>query len=65
MSTKYNFLSLKEPSDEQLNLLMKAVLKDVINRSAQAQKKFEKLQEKQIIEAKERFRNRPLVDEQK
>ena len=65
MSTKYNFLSLKEPSDEQLNLLMKAVLKDVINRSAQAQKKFEKLQEKQIIEAKERFRNRQLVDEQK
>lgn len=65
MSTKYNFLSLKEPSDEQLNLLMKAVLKDVVNRSAQAQKKFEKLQEKQIIEAKERFRNRQLVDEQK
>lgn len=65
MSTKYNFLSDKEPSDEQLTLLMKDVLKDVKTRSAKAQKKFDELQEKQIIEAKERFRNRQFVNEQK
>lgn len=65
MSTKYNFLSDKEPSDEQLTLLMKDVLKDVKTRSAKAQKKFDELQEEQIIEAKERFRNRQFVNEQK
>jgi hypothetical protein len=65
MATTYNLLSDKEPSDEQLNQLMKAVLNDVKIRSAHAQKKFDELQKKQIIEAKERFRNRQFVNEQK
>lgn len=65
MSSNYTFLSDKEPSDEQLNLLMKAVLNDVKIRSTNAQKKFEELQKKQIVEAKERFRNRQFVNEQK
>ncbi len=65
MTTNYNFLSGKEPSDEQLHELMKAVLHDVKIRSSQAQKKFDKLQKKQILEAKDRFRKRHFVDEQK
>lgn len=65
MSIKYSFLSDNEPSDKQLNLLMKDVLIDVKNRSAQAQKKFDELQKKQITEAKERFRERQYVNEQK
>lgn len=65
MTTNYNFLSDKEPSDEQLHQLMKAVLHDVKARSNQAQKKFEELQKQQIKEAKERFRNRQFVNEQK
>ena len=65
MTTNYNFLSDKEPSDEQLHLLMKAVLEEVKIRSAHAQKKFEELQKKQIIEAKERFKNRQFLNEQK
>ncbi len=65
MTTNYNFLSDKEPSDEQLHLLMKAVLDEVKIRSAHAQKKFEELQKKQIIEAKERFKNRQFLNEQK
>ena len=65
MTTNYNFLSDKEPSDEQLHLLMKAVLDEVKIRSAHDQKKFEELQKKQIIEAKERFKNRQFLNEQK
>ena len=48
-----------------LHLLMKAVLDEVKIRSAHAQKKFEELQKKQIIEAKERFKNRQFLNEQK
>jgi hypothetical protein len=58
-------LSDKEPSDEQLHLLMKSVLEDVKVRSDAAQKKFEELQKKQIMEAKERFKNRQSFNEHK
>lgn len=63
MTTDYNFLSDKEPSDEQLHLLMKAVLEDVKVRSDAAQKKFAELQKIQIKEAKERFNNRKFINE--
>jgi hypothetical protein len=58
-------LSDKEPSDEQLHLLMKSVLEYVKVRSDAAQKKFEELQKKQIMEAKERFKNRQSFNEHK
>lgn len=63
MKTKYNFLSYKEPTDKELNNLMKEVLKDVKLRSEMASKKFKILQQTQIIEARERFKNRILLDE--
>lgn len=58
MESKYKFTSGKEPSDEQLKLLMTDVLTEVKIRSTIAHKKFQILQREQIKEAKERFRVR-------
>jgi hypothetical protein len=49
MDKSYSFLSDEEPTDEQLEELMEAVLVDVKERAAKADEKFKVLQ-KQIIE---------------
>ena len=49
MDKSYSFLSDEEPTDEQLEGLMQAVLVDVKERAAKADEKFKALQ-KQIIE---------------
>lgn len=48
---KYNFLSDKEPSQQQLKDLMKAVLSDVKNRAEVAEQKFQALKAQQVKEA--------------
>lgn len=58
MESNYNFLSDKEPSDEQLQKLMQDVLVDVKKRSQIAKKKLETIQLQEIKEAKIRFNKR-------
>lgn len=48
MNTSYSFISDIEPTDEQLEELMEAVLKDVKERAAKADEKFKALQAQQI-----------------
>ena len=63
MKDKYNFLSDKEPSEKQLNELMKAVLVDVKLRSEIASEKFNLLQQFQIKEAQESFKKRKVFND--
>ena len=63
MKDKYNFLSDKEPSEKQLNELMKAVLVDVKLRSEIASEKFNLLQQFQIKEAQDRFKKRKVFND--
>ena len=63
MPTKYSFLSELEPTDEQLNDLMKAVIVDVKIRAKLADERFKKLQKTQIQEAKERYNNRKTIND--
>jgi hypothetical protein len=53
MDKSYSFLSDEEPTDEQLEELMQAVLVDVKERAAKADEKFKALQ-KQLIENAQR-----------
>jgi hypothetical protein len=53
MDKSYRFLSDKEPTDKQLAGLMKEVLKDVKERAAAAQLKYQQFHKKQIEEALE------------
>lgn len=48
---KYNFLSDREPSQQQLKNLMQAVLSDVKNRAEEAEQKFQTLKAQQVKEA--------------
>lgn len=57
MKSTYNFLSEKEPTDLELQKLMRDVLVDVKKRSAIGEKKLEATQKKEIAEAKLRFKN--------
>ncbi len=57
MKTKYKFISGDEPSDEQLNQLMKDVLVDVKERSIVAENKQKKLRIEYNEELKARFKN--------
>jgi hypothetical protein len=57
MKSTYTFLSEKEPTDKQLENLMKAVLVDVKKRSELGRKKLAAIQVKEIKEAKLRFKN--------
>lgn len=56
METPYNFMLDTEPSDEQLEMLMQAVLEDVKNRARIADEKFRALQAQQIKDALEKAR---------
>lgn len=47
----YNFISDVEPTDQQLEMLMQAVLEDVKKRAALAAEQFKILQSQQIKEA--------------
>jgi ribosomal protein L12E/L44/L45/RPP1/RPP2 len=48
MDKSYSFLSDEEPTDEQLEELMQAVLVDVKDRAAKADEKFKALQKQQL-----------------
>ena len=63
MPNKYSFLSELEPTDEQLNELMKAVLVDVKIRAKLADERFKTIQKTQIQEAKERYNNRKTIND--
>ena len=63
MPNKYSFLSELEPTDEQLNDLMKAVLVDVKIRAKLADERFKTIQKTQIKEAKERYNNRKTIND--
>ena len=63
MKSSYNFLSDKEPTEEQLKQLMQEVLVDVKKRSQIATKKLETIQLEQIKEAKLRFNKRLSLNE--
>jgi hypothetical protein len=51
MKPSYSLLSDVEPTDEQLEMLMKAVLSDVKQRAAIAKERFDILQAQQIAES--------------
>ena len=57
MKKTYNLLSNIEPTDDQLNLLMIDVLKDVNLRSKSSKTKFDLLQKNQINEVFEKYNN--------
>lgn len=63
MTAKYSLLSEIEPTDKQLDDLMKAVVVDVKMRAKLASEKFKTLQITQILEAKERFKNRNNIND--
>ena len=63
MPNKYSFLSELEPTDEQLNELMKAVIVDVKIRAKLADERFKTIQKTQIQEAKERYNNRKTIND--
>jgi hypothetical protein len=48
MDKSYSFLSDLEPTDEQLEELMQAVLEDVKERAAKADIKFKAMQKQQL-----------------
>ena len=52
MDMKYNFRSEKEPTDAQLEALMKEVIADVIKRREAADKAYWKLLEKEVKQVK-------------
>ncbi|WP_396165545.1 hypothetical protein [Flavobacterium sp.] len=54
MNSNYRFKFDTEPTDNELNLLMKDVLKDVKSRAKTAEIKFKKLQKLQIEKAIQR-----------
>ena len=51
MDKSYSFLSDTEPTDEQLEALMLAVLEDVKERAAKAEAKFKALQAQGLAQA--------------
>lgn len=55
MDATYTFLSNEEPTDEQLQKLMEAALKDVKARAASANAKFRALQAHQLEQALKEF----------
>jgi hypothetical protein len=55
MDKSYSFLSDAEPTDEQLEGLMQAVLQDVKERAAKADLKFKALQKQQIEQDKKEW----------
>lgn len=57
MKKTYNLLSNIEPTDDQLNLLMIDVLKDVNLKSKSSKTKFDLLQKNQINEVFEKYNN--------
>ena len=57
MKKTYNLLSNIEPTEDQLNLLMIDVLKDVNLRSKSSKTKFDLLQKNQINEVFEKYKN--------
>ena len=52
MDMKYNFRSEKEPSDDQLEALMKEVIADVIKRREVADKAYWELLAKEVEKVK-------------
>ena len=58
MQSNYSFLSDREPTEKQLQELMRHVLVDVKKRSEIASKKLQTIQLNEIKEAKIRFNNR-------
>ncbi|WP_395052252.1 hypothetical protein [Flavobacterium sp.] len=54
MNTSYRFISDVEPTENELELLMKDVIIDVKERAKKANLKFKKLQKLQINQAIER-----------
>jgi hypothetical protein len=54
MKSDYKFIYDIEPTDIQLHLLMLDVKKDVVNRAKKAEKKFSKLLQSLIKQAKNR-----------
>jgi hypothetical protein len=59
----YSLLSDVEPTDEQLEALMQEVLKDVKQRAALANERFQALQAQQLQEAMQKWKQR-LQNEQ-
>jgi hypothetical protein len=55
MDKSYSFLSDEEPTDEQLEGLMQAVLVDVKERAAKADEKFKALQKQQLIDTLQKW----------
>lgn len=58
MNIPYNFISIEEPTQEQLTSLMKSVLIDVKQKADFANKQLKALQLLQVKEAKERFKQK-------
>ncbi len=58
MDKSYNFLSDTEPTQEQLEALMLAVLVDVKERAAKAEAKFKTLQVQSLAQAQEIWQQR-------
>jgi hypothetical protein len=56
LKNTYNLLSNIEPSENQLNLLMIDVLKEVNLRAKSSKQKFDTLQRKQIKEVFEKYK---------
>lgn len=54
MNTSYRFISDLEPTDKELELLMKEVINDVKMRAKKADLKFKELQKVQINSALQR-----------
>jgi hypothetical protein len=59
----YRFTSDAEPTKEQLDTLMRAVLEDVKERAAKAEAKFKDLQEQALIQIFERWQNKQKNNE--
>jgi hypothetical protein len=57
MKKTYNLLSNIEPTEDQLNLIMIDVLKNVNIRAKKGKEKFDLLQKNQINEVFEKYKN--------
>ena len=65
MDMKYNFRSEKEPTDAQLEALMKEVIADVIKRREAADKAYWKLLEKEVKQVKKQTAFKKLLKSDK
>lgn len=61
----YSFLSDEEPTDEQLEALMQAVLEDVKERAAKADEKFRAMQKQQLEQTMKDWDLKHRVDNNK